>query len=215
VSVFLSWTHRQESLETFLQNLNSTFPVKFTWSFSREHVTFLDVDFWLKNNRPETGVHIKPTNSISISTAPSIPYQTLSSSICSSDDLLKNYFSTPSSALTDRGYPKHLIRKQLDRPRNHPNYNRLPREASSAPKLLTQYHPSLQALLKLLKLAHPILIASPETERVFSSCPKIVFHRPPNLNTIFTRTGPITPPAPKPGECNRPRFRTCPIFIPV
>ena len=37
----------------------------------------------------------------------------------------------------------------------------------------------------------PILTAPPETERVFLSCPKIVYRRPPNLNTILTRTGPI------------------------
>jgi len=45
--IFLIWTHGQESLETFLQNLNCTFSVKFTWSFSRKHTTFLDVDIWL------------------------------------------------------------------------------------------------------------------------------------------------------------------------
>jgi len=62
--IFLIWIHGHESLEIFLQNLNCTFPVKFTCSFSREHISFLDVDVWLKNNRLKTGVHIKPTNSM-------------------------------------------------------------------------------------------------------------------------------------------------------
>jgi len=62
--IFLIWTHRQESLETFLHKLNCAFPFKFNWSFTRKHTTFLDVDVWLRNSKPETGVHIKPTNTI-------------------------------------------------------------------------------------------------------------------------------------------------------
>jgi len=78
--IFLICTHGQESLETFLQNLNCIFPVKLTWSFSREHVTFFAVDIWLKNNRLETGVHIKPTNSMQyLHFNSSHPYHTIRS----------------------------------------------------------------------------------------------------------------------------------------
>jgi len=63
-------------------------------------------------------------------------------------------------------------------------------------------------------LAHPILTASPETERVSPSSPKIVYRRPPNLKQILTTTGPISPLPLKPVKCNRPRCKTCPIFDP-
>jgi len=77
---FLIWTHGLESLETFLQNLNCIFPVKFTWSFPREHITFM---MWISGSRTidlrqaftsnlPTVCSISPFQQL-----PSIPYQTL------------------------------------------------------------------------------------------------------------------------------------------
>jgi len=40
----LIWTHGQESLELFLQNFYCTFSIKFTWTSSSEHTTWLYVD---------------------------------------------------------------------------------------------------------------------------------------------------------------------------
>jgi len=117
---------------------------------------------------------------ISISTAPihTIPNalsHTLVLSGSPASAPLMTYFkiiSVPSpQSLTDRvRISQHLIHIQLDRARNHPNSKQPLREIPSAPNL-TEYH--------------PILTASPGTERVFPSCPKIV-NRSLRISTRFS-----------------------------
>jgi hypothetical protein len=42
--IFSLWTHDHDSLLLFLEHFNSCYPVRFTWTPSPSHITFLDFD---------------------------------------------------------------------------------------------------------------------------------------------------------------------------
>ena len=55
---------------TFLEWLNSHYPVHFTWNTPQSHVTFLDVNVHIDQGQLHTSVHIKPS---AISALPQLP----------------------------------------------------------------------------------------------------------------------------------------------
>ena len=61
--IFFTWTHGQEKLKVFLEDLNKFHPnLKFTSVSSEENVAFLDLKVKLKQGKIETDLHVKSTN---------------------------------------------------------------------------------------------------------------------------------------------------------
>ena len=61
--IFFIWTHGQDKLEQFLDDLNKFHPsIKFTHESSRKNVTFLDIDVKFLNGKIITDLHIKATD---------------------------------------------------------------------------------------------------------------------------------------------------------
>ena len=61
--VFLLWTHGEDHLMKFVDHLNNFHStIKFTTSFSTQHVVFLDTTVSLVGNRIETDLYTKPTD---------------------------------------------------------------------------------------------------------------------------------------------------------
>ena len=61
--IFFIWTHSEDKLKTFLENLNQFHPnIKFTHESSRESIPFLDLRVKLSQGKLETDLHIKPTD---------------------------------------------------------------------------------------------------------------------------------------------------------
>ena len=59
--IFFIWTHGEDKLKTFLENLNQFYPnIKFTHESSTESITFLDLRVKLSQGKFETDLHIKP-----------------------------------------------------------------------------------------------------------------------------------------------------------
>ena len=97
--IFLLWTHGEEKLNEFIDYLNSLHStIKFTSSFSRTDIPFLDVHVHLRNGHIETDLHVKPTDKhqylLKSSCHPSHTKRSLSYSmalrlrrICSTDEL--------------------------------------------------------------------------------------------------------------------------------
>ena len=55
------WTHGQEKLKVFFEDLNKFHPnLKFTSDSSEENVAFLDLKVKLKQSKIETDLHVKP-----------------------------------------------------------------------------------------------------------------------------------------------------------
>ena len=60
--IFFIWTHAEDKLKTFLENLNQFLPnIKFTHQPGKESILFLDLTVKLSLGKLETDLHIKPT----------------------------------------------------------------------------------------------------------------------------------------------------------
>ena len=63
IDIFFIWTHGEDKLKTFLENLNQSHPnLKCTHESSTESIPFLDLRVKLSQGKLETDVHIKPTD---------------------------------------------------------------------------------------------------------------------------------------------------------
>jgi hypothetical protein len=173
----------------------------------------------------KTKIHVKDTNKMQylhynschpIHIKKSIP-KSLSlraKKLCSNQADFNNYITNLTQSLEERGYPKKLIERQTKSRKNPPRVNN-----TNDPKFLTQYHPGLHKINKILKVSYPILENCAETRSLFSKVPKVIFKKPPNLKNILSKpkfsdnrnqdTG-STRTACNP--CERPRCGTCKII---
>ena len=61
--IFIIWTHGEEKLKSFLENLNNFHEtIKFTSEWSQKSVNFLDVQVSLKDGLFVTDLYVKPTD---------------------------------------------------------------------------------------------------------------------------------------------------------
>ena len=61
--VFLIWLHGKEALLEFLDYVNSYHKtIKYTWEWSKEKLSYLDVLVSIKDNRTSSDVYCKPTD---------------------------------------------------------------------------------------------------------------------------------------------------------
>ena len=61
--LFFIWTHGEEILALFLNDLNQYHPnIKFTQESNKEHISFLDLNVKLSGNELSTDLHIKSTD---------------------------------------------------------------------------------------------------------------------------------------------------------
>ena len=61
--IFFIWTHGEESLKKFLDELNVFNQyIKFTYEYSVENIPFLDLKVGLKDRKIATDLHVKPTD---------------------------------------------------------------------------------------------------------------------------------------------------------
>ena len=61
--IYYIWEHGEESLETFLNKLNTFNPtIKFTAEYSKETINFLDVNVRLVEGELMTDLFVKPTD---------------------------------------------------------------------------------------------------------------------------------------------------------
>ena len=62
-NIFFIWTHGEESLKKFLDKLNGFNQyIKFTYEYSVENISFLDLKVGLKDGKIATELHMKPTD---------------------------------------------------------------------------------------------------------------------------------------------------------
>ena len=67
--IFFIWTHGEDKLKTFLENLNQFHPnIKFTHDSSTESIPFLDLRVKLSQGKLETDLHKNLQTDTSIST---------------------------------------------------------------------------------------------------------------------------------------------------
>ena len=148
-NIFFIWEHREESLEIFLNKLNSFHPtIKFTAKYSKETINFLDVNIRLVGGELMTDLFVKPTDTHQFLDPSSshpyhfkkgIPYSQVLrlNRICSDNESFDKRCNDLEGWLMERGYNGKMIRKQILRAREHSRKDLLEKEKTetSEPKL--------------------------------------------------------------------------------
>ncbi|XP_049941577.1 uncharacterized protein LOC126418718 isoform X1 [Schistocerca serialis cubense] len=229
------WTHSEEELQNFLSNLNSFGSIRFTWSYSKSHATFLDVDLHLSNGQLHTSVHIKPTNKqqylhydschpFHIKRSLSYSLGLCGKRICSNPESLNHYTNNLKTAFTSRNYPPDLVQKQIARATSSsPQTQNLPQKNPKSAPLVTGYFPGLDQTLNVaLQQGYDFLKSCPEMRSILHEIlptpPIVSFRRPPNLRNLLVHPYEIPKPSSLPSgsyPCNRPRCKTCPMQPPT
>ena len=128
-NIFFIWEHGEESLEKFLNKLNTFHPtIKFTAEYSKEAINFLDVNIRLVEGELMTDLFIKPTNAYQfLDPSSSHPYHCNKGIPYSQALRLNRIYSDNKSFdkrcndleqwLMERGYNGKMIRKRILRAR--------------------------------------------------------------------------------------------------
>ena len=147
--IFFIWEHGEESLEKFLNKLNSFhLTIKFTAEYSEETINFLDVTIRWVERELMTDLFVKPTDTHQFLDPDSshlyhckkeISYsQALRlNRICSDNESFDKRCNDLEGWLMERGYNGKMIRKKILRAQEHSRKGLLEREKAetSKPKL--------------------------------------------------------------------------------
>ena len=187
--IFLLWEHGEEELIKFIDYLNAIHPtIKFTFSYSRTSIDFLDVRVSKDGTGLKTDLFIKPTDTHQYlhhkschpyHTKRGIPYgQALRYRRIISDDLQLGLESEKLVGyLIDRGFPENMVREQVNRAilQNRDTLldsERPPRDVTSRPICVLTYHPAYgKKVFDIFKELHPMLTSDAEHARVFQNYP--------------------------------------------
>ena len=126
VDIFLLWLHGEDKLHEFITQLNNLYPtIKFTGSFSKYEIPFLDVNVLLIKGTLQTDLYVNPTDKhqylLKSSCHPSnikksIPYSMALRlrRICSTDDFFNKRLNVNTTHLINRGYKHRFSRCELN-----------------------------------------------------------------------------------------------------
>ena len=181
--VFLVWTHGEEKLLEFVNFLNSAHhSIKFTVEYSKETVSFLDVQVIRQGNKIVTDLYTKPTDTHQLlhrsschpgHTKKGIPYgQALRlRRICSEDSFFENRLGNLENFLLDRGYNRGEIEGQFGRVRGLDrstlfDRNQKHQDDTRIPLVLT-FHPAFHKVYEILQKCLNALFVDNEHRRIF------------------------------------------------
>ena len=155
--VFAIWQHGQESLKSFLLQINSFHStIRFTSEISREHLSFLDTTVILDGRTNHTDLYTKPTNTHQYLSpeschpkhcTTSIPYsQSLRiRRICCKEDFMRRTADLKTYLLA-RAYQQTAVNLQIQRAANFPRHKTLqlrpPRPPPNRTPLVYSHLPS-------------------------------------------------------------------------
>jgi hypothetical protein len=196
--IFMIWTGTETELLKFLSDLNGHGTLKYTWDYSQQSATFLDVTLKLDEDRKlQTSVHIKPTNKLLYlhntschpkHTKKGIIYSQAvrGKRICTTKEDLDIYLNKIAVAFINQGYDEKLVQKEIGRLKYHKEKTKPKTVASfSTPPLVVPFHPALTGSLHpLLDNAHSILASSNETKDIFTEKANLSYRRAANLGNI-------------------------------
>ena len=185
--IFFIWTHEEEKLTQFLNELNNFHSnLKFTYETSICTVNFLDLNVSLRNGAIHTDLYIKPTDghqylhyqsSHPLHIKNSIPYsQALRvSRICSSEKDFKTHVSHMKEWFLARGYSEIVVNNQIDKVVFGRDQS-VKKKLEIGIRFVTNYHPKVNQLGKLIRDLLPFLCSDGVVQKVFLP-PPIVSYR--------------------------------------
>ncbi|XP_039261676.2 uncharacterized protein LOC120337843 [Styela clava] len=226
---FLIWTHGKEKLSEFVTLANSLHPtIKFTFECSTNWITFLDVKVHIINNKLETEIFSKETDSHQYLSPSSCHPKHVTKNIpkslfirirrtCSTNELFDKHAKIMKTYLTKRNYKENLVEdaiqsaKKLDR-----KLLLIPKTETKKETLLsfiTNYHPTQPNLRKIFSDYQYILDNNDRLKEIFPKPPRLAYRKCPTLRDKLVRAKlkPETPVKKNPGffKCGRKSCSTC------
>ena len=182
--IFFIWTHGEDKLKTFLENINQFhLNIKFTHESSTESILFLDLRVKLSQGRLETDLHIKPTDRhqyLNYSfphpghTKQSIVYsQTLRvARVCSHEENFRKHTTEIKSWFLKRGYPNNVIEKEMKKVKSS-KISSTRKDNTKVVPLVVTYHPSLKNINQIINRNLHLLYMDQEVKKVFTPNPMV------------------------------------------
>ena len=203
--IFLIWEHGEESLNVFVDYLNSVHPtLKFTVKYSKTQVEFLDVLVSNENGHIRTNLYVKPTDTHqylhfsschTYHTKSGIPYgQALRlRRIISNDDDFQEKCSDLKQWLLKRGFDERMVTDKIHLAKLKTreellNFERDPGEPDTHLNLVLRYHPALSSKVhNIVRDYDSILKVDEEHRKVFDEVPRVTYRRAKNLKDGLVR----------------------------
>ena len=194
--IFMVWTGSEEELGEFLNYINEAHEtIKFTWTWSKERVNYLDVQVINTNGKIETDLYTKPTDKHQFLSYTSchprgckqgIPYaQALRlRRICSTNAAFEKRASELSKFLVARGYQKRFVREQIRKARSKTREEALTpasQKTTTRVPMVVTYHPNLPNIGYMLRELQPLLHCSDKCKKAVKEVPMVAFRRPKSL----------------------------------
>ena len=194
--IYMVWTGSEEELSDFLNYINEAHEIiKFTWTWSKELVNYLDVQVINTNGKTETELYTKPTDKHQFLSYTSchprgckqgIPYaQALRlRRICSTNAAFEKRASELSKFLVVRGYQKRFVREQIWKASSKTREEALTptsQKTTTRVPMVVTYHPNLPNIGYILRELQPLLHCWDKCKKAVKEVPMVAFRRPKSL----------------------------------
>lgn len=200
--IFMVWTHSEDQLKTFIDNINLKHPtIKFDYSYSPTAIPFLDTIVYIQDNRLMTKLYVKPTDRQAYlhytsahptHTKKSLPYsQALRIRRNTTDDaVLLNSLRDLTKTFAQRGYAKDFILEQtnkvLDRTQTQLLVKRLKHKTTRRIPLVIDFHPHLDKLPSAAtKIWHSLITSNRNIVSIYPEPCLTSFRRTKNLKDLL------------------------------
>ena len=221
--VFFLWTHGEEKLTQFLEDLNAfDSNIKFTHEYNRKEIPFLDLKVGIKDGKITTNLYVKDTDRHQYlqytsahphHTKRSVVFsQTLRiSRLCTFERDFKSHKAEMRQWFAKRDYPQDVIDSEMNKVKfsfiDSNNRNRTNRKG--IPFVVT-FHPLLKCLGNILHKNFYLLQMNEEVKKVFSLRPMVSFRSARKLSSYLVRAK-LYPLDRKVGssKCNCKRCQVC------
>ena len=197
IAIFLIWTHGEESLMKFLEELNDFNQyIEFTYDYNAKNIPFLDLKVGLKDGKITTDLHVKPTDrhqylhfsSAHVNhTKRSLVFsQTLCMSrLCSNESDFERNKEKMRSWFVKREYPEKMLDSEINKVKfNIKETNSKNKSQNGVPFVVT-YHPFLNSLYGVIRKNLYLLNMDQKVKEVFSSQPMLSFRSARKLSSYL------------------------------
>lgn len=224
--IFFVWTHSEDELIKFITSYNCAHPnIKFTHSYSRTNINFLDVTVNIENGRLSTKLYRKPTDRQQYlhyhSDHPrhcknNIPYSQAHrfKRICSRDEDFDSAALNLKTVLHKQKYPPRVVDDAIQRAKtlNRQDLisNRPTQRDCQRTNLCLTYSTNFPNVNKILRRHYNIIEQSERLKRAFPSAPSVTYRRSRNLRDTLVNSR-LNTSRPHNGcrPCLKPRCLVC------
>ena len=204
----------EDDAKNLVDYMNTLHPsLKFTYEWSNEEITFLDVRLVMKDGKLETDRFIKPTNpQLYLHYSSNHPRSVFKAivygqainvkMICSKEEFIIEHFKSLRKKFLERGYPCQIVEENLFRgvsiPREEllkpkPVYPQqacptLPTKQKFFPTFILTFNPHNPPLREWLTRYQHILLEDKKMCQIYPSAPSVSYRQPRNLKQILVRS---------------------------